>query len=80
MVVWLAGAELCDECAEVEGTVTEVNCCDWDSSMVVYQRPPGSEYPDGGQYLADIGPEHFFRVPGSSAYGRMATAELLRQP
>src|SRR5215831_4932256 len=46
----LIGTEYCNECAEVIGTVTKVDCSDL-SPMVVYDRPPGSEYSSGGEYL-----------------------------
>ena len=73
----LIGAEYCDECAEVIGTITEVDCTDL-TPMFVYRRPPGSECPNGSEYLRrSCGP--FFRLPGSFAYAHMATAELLRK-
>ena len=75
----LIGTELCDEFAEVTGTVTDVGC-GGSVPLIVYRCPPGSEYPGGSEYLKDIGGESFFRVPGSTAIYTHAIVELLRQP
>lgn len=76
----LIGAEFCDECAEVRGTVTEVDSTDV-MPMIVYQPVPGSEPEqyDGSVYVGGDLRGQFFRIPGSSAYDRLATAELLRK-
>jgi hypothetical protein len=72
----LNGAELCNEVAEVEGAVTKVDTSDT-VPMIVCRTPKGSEQTC---FVSDlpIGPECFFRQPGSKADREWATVELLR--
>jgi hypothetical protein len=66
----LVGAEYCDECGDVVGTVVRIDR--EPELMIITNR--------GGFYPSDSGVSYgcYFRLPGSDAYGDSAIAELAR--
>jgi hypothetical protein len=64
----LVGAEHCDECGEVTGTVVRIDR--EPELMIVTSR--------GGFYPRDVLGDEYFRLPGSNAYGELALAELAK--
>jgi len=65
----LIGAEHCDECAEVKGTVTRI---DRDPDLMTITSAGPVDVRD----VIFCG--HYFRLPGSGAYGEDALVELAR--
>ncbi len=64
----LVGAELCNECGEVVGTVVRIEY--EPDLMIVTNR--------SCVYPSDVACWEYFRLPGSDAYGEHALAELAR--
>ena len=65
----LVGTEYCDECGEAPGVVTKI------------EREPDLMIVTTGDafYPQDVDDGHYFRLPGSDAYGERALVELARQ-
>ena len=64
----LVGAEYCNECGEVEGSVVRIE-----------REPDLMIITTGhGMYPGDVQCGEYFRLPGSNAYGELALAELAK--
>ncbi len=64
----LVGAEYCNECGEVEGTVVRI---EREPELMIITN-------SNGFYPQDVQCGYYFRLSGSDAYGEHASAELAR--
>ena len=64
----LVGAEYCNECGEVDGTVVRI---EREPDLMIITD-------NNGIYPQDVYCDRYFRLPGSDAYGEFALAELAR--
>jgi hypothetical protein len=65
----LVGTEYCNECGEAEGVVTGI---DREPELMIITTTSAF-------YPSDVCIDHYFRLPGSNAYGESALVEVARQ-
>ena len=65
----LVGTEYCNECGEVQSVVTGI---EREPELMIITT-------NNGFYPSDVHIDHYFRLPGSNAYGEAALVELAQQ-